>query len=83
MMELTYTRIYSPPHRFDVKVGPMLVGRLRILRHYGSPVHSIAQFAPEVSWALDRHFNPAEVAFITKAIHDEAAIRNVTMRMTA
>lgn len=82
MIELTYTRVYSIPHRFDVKVGTMNVGQLLILRHYGSPVYSIAQFVPEVSWALDRHFDPAEVAFITKAIHDEAAIRNVTIRMT-
>lgn len=36
MLELTYERIYSPPHRFDIRVGSMRVGELRILPYYGA-----------------------------------------------
>lgn len=82
MIELTYHRVYSPPHRFDIKVGTMKVGMLRILHYFGDK-SSYAGVAPVISWALPRHFTPEEVAFITKSINDEAMLRNVTLRMTS
>lgn len=82
MIELTYHRVYSPPHRFDIKVGSMLVGHLRILQYYGDK-SSYAGVAPVISWALYLHFTPEEVAFITKSINDEATTRNVTLRLTS
>ncbi len=81
-VELTYHRMYTPPHRFDIKVGSMHVGMLRILQYYGEK-GSYAGVAPTISWALDKHFTPDEVAFITKSINDEATLRNVTLRMTS
>lgn len=82
MIELTYHRVYSPPHRFDIKVGSMIVGYLRILHYYGDK-SSYAGVAPVISWALHHHFTPEEVAFITKSINDEATMRNVTLRLTS
>lgn len=82
MIELTYHRVYSPPHRFDIKAGSMIVGSLRILAYYGDK-SSYAGVAPVISWALYHHFTPDEVAFITKSINDEATMRNVTLRLTS
>lgn len=82
MLELTYERIYSPPHRFDIRVGSMRVGELRILPYYGEK-NSVGGYRAVVSWALPFHFTPDEVEFITKSINDDAAMRNITLRMTS
>lgn len=82
MIELTYHREYTSPQRFDIKVGTMWVGMLRILHYYGDK-SSYAGVEPVISWALHHHFTPEEVAFITKSINDEATTRNVTLRLTS
>lgn len=85
MIELTYQYVHSHhsiPHRYDIKIGEMAVGSLRIIPFYGEK-NSIARYDQTISWALDRHFTPDEVAFITKSINDEVTLRNVTLRMTS